>query len=264
MLEENQPANIAHHHDPLTMVTIDRSSAATIEPSSPPQHSYWGNDVESILESLRWNSVLLSNEHKRQYVSLKNVLKYFRLPVIIISACNSVISVSAQPYLSQSYISILTCVLALICGIIGSIELYFAIQVKMETELTASKDYYILATDIFKMLNLLPENRNIDGRSFLDQCYSQYIKLTESSCLVSRKIEDKMTFVGTVTARKKIPTLHNAPSQPLFPSPIQTVTRHHIPPSSVRNSIVNQRFAHIPPPLQTQQHITITPLHHQV
>ena len=168
-------------------------------PTPPLGGGCWTKDIEIVLEAIRYNSIVLSDEHKRHYILLKNALKYFRLPVIIISACNSVISVSTQPYLTQAYISIITCLLALSCGIIGSIELFFAIQVKMETELMASKDYYILGTDIFKMLTLSPENRNVDARSFLDNSYSQYIKLTESSCIILRKLDDKLTNVGPAT-----------------------------------------------------------------
>ena len=157
--------------------------------------NFWSDDIERVLESIRFNSILLSREHKKQYIALKNVLKYYRLPVIIISALNSVISVSAQPYIEQSYISLITCGMALICGIIGSVEMYFAIQVKMETELMASKDYYILGTDIYKMSQLDRGNRGVNGKSFLDQSYSQYIKLTESSCIIVKRVEDKMAII---------------------------------------------------------------------
>ena len=163
--------------------------------SSTNENISWTHDIEKVLENIRINSIILSREHKRQYMILKNILKYYRLPVIILSACNSVISVSAQPYLKQAYISLITCALALVCGIIGSVELYFQLQLKMETELTASKDFYILSTDIYKMLNLDAKNRSINGKSFLDNCYSQYVKMIESSCVLVKNVEDKLTDV---------------------------------------------------------------------
>ena len=159
------------------------------------QPNLWSRDVERVLENIRVNSILLSREHKKQYLSLKDVLKYYRLPVIIISACNSVISVSAQPYMKQATISLITCALALVCGIIGSVELYFQLQLKMEVELTASKNFYILATDIYKTLSLDAENRASNGKSFLDDCYSQYVKMVESSCVVVKRLDDKLANV---------------------------------------------------------------------
>ena len=104
----------------------------------------WTQDMEIVLENIRVNSVLLSKEHKKRYFELKQTLQYFRLPVIIISGINSIVSIGFQPYLAQSVISMITCLLALICSIIGSIELYLAIQKSMEIELVVSKDYYLL------------------------------------------------------------------------------------------------------------------------
>ena len=43
------------------------------------------------------------------------------------------------------------------------------------------------------MLSLLPMNRNIDGRTYLDEKYQIYIKLVENSTLLRRKINDNLT-----------------------------------------------------------------------
>ena len=150
-------------------------------------------DIENILENIRLNSIILSKAHKKRYLFLKDTLKYYRLPVIIISALNSVISIGTQPFIEQQYISISSCLLALICGIIGSIELYFGINSQMEIEAKSNNDYYILATDIYKMLSLNNYNRHIDGRGYLDECYARYVKLYETSCVVIKHIDDKLT-----------------------------------------------------------------------
>ena len=155
----------------------------------------WTPDIETILENIRINSILVSNQHKIRYLYLKYLLNYFRLPVIVISGLNSVFSVGLQPYLKQDIISVMTCLLALACGIIGSIELYFAIQSQMENELLTSKDYYILSIDIFKILSLHPDNRNIDGMTFLDEKYGTYVKLIENSNVIVKKILDKLAPV---------------------------------------------------------------------
>ena len=115
------------------------------------------------------------------------------VPVIIISGFNSVISVGLQSYLEQASISAMTCLLALFCGIIGSIELFLGIQQQMENELVCSKDFYLLAIDIFKMLSLQANNRNVDGKTYLDEKYQIYIKLVENSALLRRKINDSLT-----------------------------------------------------------------------
>ena len=38
---------------------------------------YFSPDIEIILENIRLNSIVLSKEHKKRYVSLKDTLKYY-------------------------------------------------------------------------------------------------------------------------------------------------------------------------------------------
>ena len=150
----------------------------------------WTPDVETILENIRINSVLLSKEHSKTYFSLKNNLQYYRLPVIILSGFNSIISVGTQPYLPQSIISVMTCLIALICSIIGSIELYLSIQKSMELELVVSKEYYLLAVDVYKVLALNREHRPIPAKDYLEKVYTEYRKLKENSNLLLKKLPD--------------------------------------------------------------------------
>jgi hypothetical protein len=156
----------------------------------------WSADIESVLENIRHNSVILSQEHKKKYFELKENLKYYKIPVIIISGCNSICSVGLQPYLQQGIISMITCLLALVCSIIGSIELYLAIQKGMEDELISQRDYYLLSVDIFKTLSLSTEHRPIPAKEYLDKCYNTYCKLTESSNALAKKLVDKLCPVN--------------------------------------------------------------------
>jgi hypothetical protein len=152
----------------------------------------WSSDIEYILEQIRSNSMTMSNMHKRRYTELKSILKYFRIPTIIFSACNVFASVGLQPYLQQGYISLITCGVSLITGIITSIELFIGIQSSMEVELNSSKDFYILAIDIFRMLSLTAENRGIDGRTYLDEKYQIYCKLIETSDIITKRMKENL------------------------------------------------------------------------
>lgn len=153
----------------------------------------WSQDIESVLENVRINCVILMAEHKKRYFALQETLKYFRLPVIILSGINSIISVGLQPYLQQGIISVSTCLLALICSIVGSIELYLTIQKNMEIELLASRDYYLLGIDIFKTLSLVREHRPIPAKEYLEEKYNEYVKLFENSNLLDKKLIDKLS-----------------------------------------------------------------------
>lgn len=154
--------------------------------------SVWSSDIESVLENIRVNSVLLSNEHKHRYFYLTETLRYFRLPVIIISGINSIVSIGFQNYIKQETISLLTCLLALGCSIIGSVELYLSIQKSMESELQSSKSFYLLSVDIFKTLTLAEGHRPVPAKEYLETKFQEYVKLIENSNLLSNKLLDKM------------------------------------------------------------------------
>ena len=149
-------------------------------------------DIENLLENIRKNCILMNKEHKKRYLYLKQILIRFRLPIICLSGINSVVAVGLQPYLHQHIISASTCIISLICGIIGSVELYLQIDQQMKNELLSSKDYYLLGIQIYKVLHLDKDNRNIDLNTFLDDCFHQYQKLIENSCVIRRKIEDHL------------------------------------------------------------------------
>ena len=152
----------------------------------------WSTDIEIILENCRKNCVLLSKLHKQEYLYYKSYLKWFKLPIIGISAINSVISLGLQPYLEQSYISALNSGLSLICGIITSTEIYLGINTTCENELDMSKSFYLLSVDIFKMLSLDRNNRTIDGSQFLESTLNTYCHLMEQSNVTASKIKDEL------------------------------------------------------------------------
>jgi len=166
----------------------------------------WSNDLEQVITRIMINSNVMSNYHKKNYIYYKGQLKYYRIPIIIISGFNSVFSVGLQPFFEQKVISVVNCLLALICGIISSIELFLQIADNMEKELVASKEFYLLGIDCFKMLNLDRKNRTIKGKDFLDAKYGEYTGLINTSNLVQRKIEDQLTALkGMVDIYDPIP-----------------------------------------------------------
>jgi hypothetical protein len=62
----------------------------------------------------------------------------------------------------------------------------------MACELVASKDYYLLATDIYKVLVLDRENRTQPAKEFLEEHYARYTKLFEHSNLLNKKMKDSL------------------------------------------------------------------------
>jgi hypothetical protein len=65
----------------------------------------WSPDIECVLEAIRQNSVLMSNAHKKTYIYLKGQLRYFKVPIIVLSAINSITAIGLQT--DKSYLLVL-------------------------------------------------------------------------------------------------------------------------------------------------------------
>jgi hypothetical protein len=154
-------------------------------------------DIEQLLDKIRQNCVIMSEYHKKRYLYLKETLKIFKIPIIILSSVNSICAVGLQPYLEQGHISALVSGISLVVGILGSIELFMKVSENMEVELLAQREFYILSISIYKILQLDEENRNVDMKLFLEETFSQYQKLFENSNVVAKRVKDKLTFLDS-------------------------------------------------------------------
>ena len=152
----------------------------------------WNDKIENVLDNIRVNALYLSTKYKARYFSLSNSIKWYRLPIIILSGANSIIAVGLQPYIEQGTISLTNSLIALICGIIGSIELFLKINARCEADLITHKELYLLSIEIFKTLSLDRENRYTPAKEYLEQVYNDYCKIIESSNPLYQSITDKL------------------------------------------------------------------------
>lgn len=158
----------------------------------------WNDDSEGILENIRLNSIILTKYHKERYYEYKSQLKFFKLPLIILSSITSVISVGMTEYLEQNIISMTTCILSLFSAVIASIELYLGIQKNMEIELNACRNFQLLSYDIFKTLSLNREHRLENGKVFLDNTYKQYTEQVKiANVIKSKKLKDTLAPINS-------------------------------------------------------------------
>lgn len=182
----------------------------------------WTSSIEQVLQNIRSNCVILSKLHKQRYFLLKSRLSWYKLPVIILNGFNSIISIGMQPYATQGVISITTSLISLTCGIVGSIELFFGIQKKMETDLISQRDYYLLAIDIFKTLSLDREIRPLPAKDFLEKSYNTYTKLIESSSALARVKGDQLIDINLSNKDEEIEVLTPQASGSFWTRPLNT------------------------------------------
>ena len=155
----------------------------------------WSEDIELILNKIRINSLKLAEYHRRNYLNLKDKIKYFRIPVLVLSAINSVFSVGLSAFIAQSVVSVLNCLISLVCGTIVSVELFLQVQSRMDSSNTHSKDFYILTVDIFKTLSLERSNRKCEAHSYMEEKYAEYCKFRSASALLSVHLRDELESI---------------------------------------------------------------------
>ena len=163
----------------------------TIESMSSTTES-WSSDIELILSNVLFNSNLLLIEHKKLYFYNKELFKYFKIPLIILASLNSVFSVGLNNFLNQNVVSVLTCLISLICACISSIELFLQLHQSTETSLIAYQGYELLSRKISSTLKLDRKNRESHGLPFLSATLNEYNKLFESSLVLKINITDKL------------------------------------------------------------------------
>lgn len=129
---------------------------------------------------------------------------YFRVPLIILSSSNSVFAVGLTAYLSQQNVSVINCMLSLVCAIITSIELFLGIQSNMERELVAQREFYLMAVDLYSALSLERHHRTINGKRYLEKILSQYNKLIENSEVFQHKMVDTLLPVSPLEKEEDV------------------------------------------------------------
>jgi len=154
--------------------------------------SNWNENIELLLNDIRLNCIELEKHHRQLYFSIKNIVVYFKLPIIILSSLNAIIAVALQSYLAQNIISAMNCFLSFIIGVLTSVSLYLKIEDRLENELLACKEYHKLSIEIYKVLSLKSTDRPIDGDQFLNDIYNEYIKLFDRSNLNGMDINDNL------------------------------------------------------------------------
>ena len=196
----NGVENIPLQIDTMTTLTTHRDEEMGLIP--------WSNDIESLLEKIRKNSIILSHHHKKYYNYLKEKLKYFRIPIIILGSINTVLSISLENY--TSWASVIICSINLGLTIISSIELFLNIQKQMENNFILQRDFYILSIDIYKVLQLQRINRTNKGMEYLNKCFDEYNRLFQMSTL--QHIKDSLTPLDKEYQENESPdssTIHN-------------------------------------------------------
>jgi hypothetical protein len=179
----------------------------------------WSDDVELVCRNIEHNAIELSHIHKRYYLSLSHQQIYYRIPIIVLSSLNSIAAVGMVAFASQNVVSSTNCIISLMCGIISSVELYFQLTKRIETELLTYREYYLLSTRINACLKLDREHRKeTSGIDFLTEVQNKYNTLFEASNVLPDDYTDELQL-------RRIVYVGGSPTTPShIKNPINNIT----------------------------------------
>lgn len=152
----------------------------------------WNSETKNILEKIRLNSIKLSNKHRVTALSYQHISKYFDIPIIILSTISS--SLGSNKFVPDNDKDSINLFISMFVTIATSVKLYLNITSNLNQEIALSREYYVLSIDIYKNLNL-PLDIRPDPVQYLNECYSQYVKLIEQSTLNNKIKKDELLKV---------------------------------------------------------------------
>jgi hypothetical protein len=93
-------------------------------------------------------------------------------------------------------VSIINCILAFVCSVIGSVELYLNINRKIEISLASFQSFYLLSIKINNTLKLERHHRSeMSARKFLDDCLNEYESLFKADNVSPATINDRLSII---------------------------------------------------------------------
>jgi hypothetical protein len=148
--------------------------------------SIFETPVDSLLDKIRLNCILLTNKHISNHLYYKEISKFFEIPTIVLSVFAGSFSVGASPFAPQQTVSVINCSISMIITILTSIKLYMKINENQQQEQELAVQFKTLALEIFKILSLPDHSRGVDGLEFLNKVYGKYINLVENSAILNK------------------------------------------------------------------------------
>lgn len=152
----------------------------------------WNDAYINILQRIRMNAVQLNKKHTQRYVYFNSIAKYFDIPIIVLSVFSS--SFTALGVIEPKYATVITTSISMCITILSSIKIYLNLSSNINDEISLSKGYYILSINIYKTINLRPND--LDIKTYIETTYNEYCKLMEQSSVLYKNIHKDLLTIN--------------------------------------------------------------------
>ena len=157
----------------------------------------WTQDEEKFLENLEKQCGVYYKHFNKEYIYYNKLSSKFNIPILIVSAVNSLIAIILVPFVPQKYVSIMNAVLSAGTGVVGSVQLYLKVNEKMSNALRSSILMKRLSLKISKEISIFPENRLSDGQGFLSDSFTEFNAAIEQANPIQKELKNHLDQTGT-------------------------------------------------------------------
>lgn len=157
----------------------------------------WTAEEEAVLREIRDKSEALYKHHLKDYTYYNRLSIKYNVPILVISALNSLMAIALTEFIEQKYVSIINAVLSAGTGVLGSVQLFLKVNEKLAKSTSSAILYEKLFLKIRKELTLDLENRDQDSKTFVNDCFKDFTSYIEKSNPIERhqrvKIDKELT-----------------------------------------------------------------------
>jgi hypothetical protein len=157
------------------------------------KNNYWNDDHEKILESLQKNSNRLYKEYQKAHLEYRKKLRWYRIPIIILSGLGGFLSISNTGYIPLEYnkwVSLFVGFINLMLTIISLIENFKKIDVNVNKTYTAYSEIKKLHDDISLTLNTPRNERNTNGYDAAVDFFNRYQTYVSDAPILKKIFKD--------------------------------------------------------------------------
>jgi hypothetical protein len=156
----------------------------------------WTTEEEDFLSNLEKQCNSYYDHNIKEFQYYNKMASRFNIPILVISALNSLCAIALNDFLPQRFVSILNAVLSAGTGVLGSIQLYMKLNEKMTNAMRASIHFKKLALKISKELTIARKDRTTEGQTFLTDCFSEFNTVLEQGNPIEKKIKNHLEFLA--------------------------------------------------------------------
>ena len=154
----------------------------------PEETHKWTHEEENFLRRIEEQCNIYERFHNKNHSYYDTLSRRFNVPILLISAINSLTAVILPSFIPQEYVSIINATASAGTGVLGSIQLYLKLNEKMTVSLKSAMVFKAIAIKISKELTLAESERSQSGSSFLADRFSEFNAAIEQCGLMDKSL----------------------------------------------------------------------------